>query len=534
MNQAEIILKWKKYFENNKLILKELIKYENINLLETNFLNPCPVINQSICAPIGVGLNKINTLTIRNFLATLIKHFNDWEDRDLIFIGSDGTPKAQQLIKDLALLKLEKGTFVTFENFDGFDKKFVSETIKKIKAKCGFFIQSSIYSPDLINVFFLDELGESYDAAFVKKINQEALNNNYFELELNEKIDIFYIENEKMIKIFVDKIEQLYTKRLNTKKTKIAISNHNQSVTKVLAKLLGHLDYAYVINDNVKPKNLFNSKMIDDREVELVYQKEIKFAQKTKSNILISFSPNGTQLMIFLVKRNSVTYLNKNLITLLFLHNFFNNLFLANKKLAKTWIASDYQPIPSIINLIYKYNLDFNPIKEVIYDPQNYLLYYWNNYNQFIFGEKRNVDFGIYNLFIKLLEILNFGILQSGGIQYLITNINMMYGHYQQIDAINDISLINLKNKIEKILSVPQSWSTYFIRDIKVNDHIKQMDEELLWTITFKNNDKFLIKYNHLINKAIITYYFEYSPKKLFSNYKYLNEFKKLLKKILD
>ena len=536
MNQAEIIIKWKKYFENNKLILKELIKYENINLIETNFLSPCLIIDQHICAPWGVGLNKINTLTVRNFLLTLVKNIEDLQENDLIFIASDGTQKSDQLIKELALVKLEKGSFVTFENFEGFDKKFVSETIKKIKAKCGFFLQSSIYDHNLIDVFFIDEFGENYDQEFVEKINQNALNNDYFDIPLNEKLDLFFVENDKMVKIFVDKIEQLYTRKLSTNKTKITISNHNQGVTKILAKLLGHLDYSYVINNNVRPKNLFLSKTIDDREVELVYQKEIKFARKNRSNILVSFNQNGSRLMIFLIKRNNVVYLNQNLISLIFLNNFFNNLFLNNKKLTKSSIASDYDPLPSIVNLINKYEIDFNISKNISYDSQNYLLFYWNTYNQFIFGEKRNVEFSIYNILIKLLEILNFAILQTEGIQNLIANIHMMYGHYLQIDAINDISLNNLNLKINKIASDEKKWSEYKIKNIENFDTSKNHSEEILWKIIFRSNDKFLIKYNHLINKAIITYHFLVPPKKLFSNYKYfyVYEFKKILKKILD
>ena len=124
MNQAEIIIKWKKYFENNKTILKELVKYENINLIETNFLSPCLIIDQHICAPWGVGLNKINTLTVRNFLITLVRNIDNLEENDLIFIASDGTQKSDQLIKELALVKLEKGKFCLLYTSDAADEVY--------------------------------------------------------------------------------------------------------------------------------------------------------------------------------------------------------------------------------------------------------------------------------------------------------------------------------------------------------------------------------------------------------------------------
>lgn len=538
MNQVELLLKWKRYFETNKTMLKELAKYDNVNLGETNFLNPCLVIDQRICAAWGAGLNKINTLTVRNFVFTLVNQIVNLEAQDLIFIASDGSLRCQQLVRDLAHLALERGEFVSFENFAGFDKKFVTEAIRKVNAKVGIFIQTSIYDPELIDVFFLNYLGENYETDFVEKIVQNSLANDYFSIPLRGQADIYYVENDKMIKLFVDKIEQLYTKRLNTKKTKIALSNHNPGVTQVLAKLLGHLDYAYVINDNVRPKHMFAHKLLSDHEFLRLYRREIRFAKQRRCNILLTGDTNGSRLLIFLLKRNNVIFLNQNLTTLVFLHNFFNNLFLANKKLAKSWIAADTTPIKSITNLITKYHIDFNVTSKLVHDPQNYLLFYWNDYNQFIFGEKRNVTFGIYNLFIKLLEILNFAILQTGGLQNLVSNINTMYGHFVQIQVVSDFTLQHVQARINHLVVNPDIRDKYQIRAVERNQSESQNEEQLLWSLVLKKTDQLLVKYNYLLDKVIMIYRFEVTQKKFFINFDNSNrrqkEFRKLLKRIFS
>ena len=534
MDSKAELLKWQKYFEDHKVIAKELTKYQDIDLSATNFFHPCQVINKRICAEIGVGLNKINSLTVRNFLALLVEYVHNLEEQDLILLAADGSEEAQELIKAATHLKLNKGQFVVFENFEAFDKKFVGETIKRIKAKCGFFIQSSIYDAKLVEIFFLNYMGEYYDDEFVNKINQNAIENDYFNLELTNEPELYYIENDKMIKIFVDKIQQLYTKRLSTKLTKIAISNHNAGVTKILAKLVGHLDYAYVINPQPKKQHFFESKILDDHEIKSLYKKEIRFARKNRCNILITFDQSGSQLLIFLLQRKNIIFLNENLIALIFLHNFYNNLFLANKKLAKSSIASDCPPMQSVANLISKYKLEFHVIDQVVYDPQNYMLFYWNSYHQFIFGEKRNVHFGIYNTTIKLLEIINFALLQNGGLQHLIGNINMMYDPFVQIQWISDLNFHHLEQKINALIKQPQLHELYKINFIKAYSETSKNEEQLLWTIAFANHNQLIIRQNILVDKIILAYRFQAGSKKLFWNYKWQRrEAKKLLKEII-
>lgn len=543
MNSYEVFLQWKKYFEDDKNLLKELSKYESIDLSETDFFHSCKVVNNKIVSEYGVGMNKINKLTIRLFFYAFTNYFlRKSENKEIVFIASNDSNTCKKLIKDLTFMKNEKIKLVTFDNFEGYDKKIFNEAVKKIKAKLGLYIQESIYNSNIINIYFVDENGQVYDNQTILDFLKLTNSVNPFDFEINEKESILFVDNTKLIEIFIDKIYPLYVKQLDTNKTKIAISNNNKGVTSVLSKLIGKLDFSYIINNKSKVKNIFEYSTLDDNKIKKIYKDEIRYARKKKCNILITYNANGTALFIFLVYKTNVVFLNETLITLMFLHNFLNDLFLRNKKIAKLYIASNCEPIQSIKNLIKKYNLDFqiknnHNFSNKDNEEDKYLLYYWNIYNQYIFGEKKNIDFSIYHLIIKLLEILNFYNLQNNAKNNLIANLNQMYGSYYEVKLFSNFNLKQIENRMKKLISSQDKQTYLKIKKINEFDLLSDEEEKTIYTIDLKGDINVIIKYNFIFKKMIFIYRIKNKKMNSFINYShfiYKKNSKKLFKHIFS
>lgn len=537
MKDNQILQKWKEHFKNDKLVLKEIMKLEKIDVEKTNFFSACNVVDERINTSFGVGLNKLNKITIRALVFNFIQ-MQQIEENDLILVSSDGTEIAKSMIKQIAFLKLNKGKLITFSEYNGVDKKIFGEAFKKLKIAFGIFIQKSVYDSQLFDIYFVNNIGENLSNDNVVQIVNKTHQNDYFAVPLLHHEQMLFIDTMQIIKNFVKKILPLYTKKISTNKTKIVISNHNPNVCKTLSKILGNLDFSYIVYNKPLVKNIYKSNFIDDKKMHWIFKDEILFALRKNANVLISFNENGSQLFCFIKIKKQFVYLNENVITLLTLHNFLNNLIITKQKKFQFLISSNMHPTKPIENLIQKYKLNFEIKQNLSINENDYLLLYWNNYNQFAFGEKRNSHYSIYHILIKLLEVVNFYHLQYGTINSILSDLSFMYGSsfekrmlYKTFSKQNIIQKLNYLQKNHSKNDLQKNFHILSIEESKENNIF---DEEILFLIKLDDDSSLEIKWNQILNKIILFHRCSQVKKwwNFHQNHK-LIDIKSLIKKII-
>lgn len=508
-NDDDILIQWKDYFQNDKEILKELQKLESVKLSETDFLSNFLVINNKIVAKRGIGLNKINALSLRALVYFFIQE-NFTNDDKLFFVSYDGNLEIKKMIKSLNFLNLQNYGLITLNDYKSIDKKMINEIFKKIKLSGGMYIQESIYESDLFEIYFFNKDGELINHEIISNFVKNIYWKNFFDIPLKNDEEILFIDYEPLIKMFVKKVVSLYTKKNNTNKTKVVISNHNNFACEIVSKILGNLDFSYVVNDNPSRKNIFAFKKINDKKIRKIFFDEINFAKRKKANVLISFDKSGSQLFCFLKIKNNFVFINENIISLMINHHFFNNLILNKIKLTNFYIQSNNLLSNNMQNLVQKFSIPFELKNDLELDKHSYMLYYWNSYYQFAFGEKHNSFFTIYHIFVKLLEIINIYNSQFGSVQGHLRDLKIMYGNTNQKIFITNVLKSKLINKIKEIQKNDNKilLDEFGIKSIKMyNDieHIDQFlyDEVLIFNLELNDNSSLMIKWNSILNKII-------------------------------
>lgn len=512
-NNLSELNQWKEYFINNKFISKELNKYDENELDKTDFFSDWKIIENKFVVSYGAGYSKLNEISLRRIFVAFLEMIKS-QNNEYILIASDGFDN-NDLIKSLTKLDLnEKVKLLAFDGFNEYDKKFIHSSYNLISPKAGIYLQKSLKDNSLINIYLLNEKGENFSNEFLNKIQSKSKLINIFKLPILSKGKVYFIDDQACIKIFIDKVLETTKDQKNSSNTKITVSNHNKGVTEILTKMIAKLDYSYVINKKPKNKNIYLHDYLDEKMIKKIYRDEINFARKRQSNLLFTFNESGTNLLVFLIYKNKVIFLNENLISLIFLHNFMNNMAKENKKIENIHIASNLYPIKSIDSLIKKYHINykFEELPQIHENSQ--LLYYWNTNNQYVFGESKNIEFGIYYLSIKLLGIIDYYNSQNANINTLLSSINIMYGCFDETKVKLRINLDKIQENMNRMLVSKDIWNKHSIVNIYKHAYNSEEEEEnLLYTIIIQNESSFIIKYNNFLNKAFCFYRYPISNK---------------------
>lgn len=528
MSFNEEIKKWNELFSDDKLSKKYIKK--NLKMDEEfidNFYQDLSVSDNAIYGKYGFGYSKINSITIKKIIDIFIQVLDKQNNNDYFAISSDGSNICTNIINNLMKINNTNIKFITFNNYEGFDKSFILSSIKKINPLGAVHISQSIFDPNIINLNLYDFHGI--------KINNEILVNiikkidkNLDDIALAQEENLSFFDNELLIKIFVDKMNKLFNPRVLTKKTKIAISNRSNGITKILTKLLGTQDFSYVINNKIKNKtiNIHCKKNVSYKHIKSYFWKEILFARLNKANLLICFNAEGTQLFLFAIEKTKVIYIDPSLLSLIFLNCFFEDLYKNDKKDLDIFIASNGSLHTNMINLINKYKIHFKQITNNNFLQEEMLLLFWNDYNQYAFGKKINQEFSIYIFLLKIINIMENYINQYGSINALLNNLTKMYGpnDYQNKYLINISYDVALK-KVHKLFNMTFDFSQQKNKNYE--------NEIILIDFNISNEIDFLMKYNFIINQFIIVLTHKHNSNILKRGQKYwkINSIIKYMKK---
>lgn len=531
MNQEAELIKWNNICQDSKYLKSNIKKMMKVELSATHFFDDLKIIDNSIYGEYNVGYNSINQVTIKKIIDIFIEVIKNENKNEYFLLSSDGSSESIEIIKSVISLNDKKIKFICFENYVGFDKKFISTIIKKIHPIGGLHISKSIYEDKNININLYDSDGIKLNDNFLNGIIKN-IEKNIDNIKIIENANISFLDNDALIKLFTDKLFSLFQKNAVERKTRIAISNRSQGITSVLCKLIGSQDFPYVVNNKVNKKtfNFFKKKHINDWKIKTYFWKEIFFARRKKANFLIVFNPEGTQSFLFILGTKT-TYINSNLMPLMFLHRFYNDLALENKTLQQTFIASNEDLTNNMMKLCKKYKIDFKKIKNNNFLSKDYMLLFWNDYNQYAFGEKINDEFTIYHLLIKMLSIVDYYNNQYSSVSSLINALEKMY------ETICYEDRFNIKSSLEDI-----------IENIDFNLENKKIMKYIVKKEKYENGDGFeidlykfemndgsiiSIKYNQIIKKAqIILKRFTYKNifSQIFDSYSKKSFIKKLIK----
>lgn len=504
MNYQEELNNWNNFFVKNFKIKKDLNKLRKVDEKDSHFFNDLKILNNLIYGSYGAGYNKINSITLKKIIDIfnlLIDNKND----NYFLISSDGSNECVEMLKDIIWTNDKDIKFITFSNFVGFDKKFISATIKKIHPYASIYISRSIYDKTAFEINLFDEQGFKINKEILKGILKQ-LDKNINNISRDEKRKISFLNNDSLIKIFNNKINVLFPKNINNKKTKIAISNRSNGITNILTKLIGNQDFTYVVNEKINNQkiDIFEKKYVSDKKIKTFFKNDIKFAKKYKCNFLITFNENGTQLFVFIIHRNKVIYLNENLLVLTFLHKFYIELVFDNKTLSNLFISSNEGLNDNLSNLVKKYNIKWRMIKNENFVSKDYLLIYWNDYAQYIFGEKINDEYTIYHLLIKVLAIIDYYNNQWGSTKTLFSKLEKIYGSFDiQNKHLIDLNYEEAKKRVIVFIS---KYSKLVKSELETNTIDELAIEDDIWNIRLVDNTKIIIKYNKLMKKTIVVF----------------------------
>ncbi|MBD5423233.1 MAG: hypothetical protein HDR43_01930 [Mycoplasma sp.] len=500
MQLQDEIIKWNNLFEENKLFKKELKKIEKIGIQNTNFYDNLNVANNCIYAEYGVGYSKINSITIKKIIDLFLKIIENQHSNNYFLITSDGSQECIEIIKSLLNINNSNIKFITSSSYEGFDKNFILSSIKKINPMAALHLSKSIFDNKIINAALYNSSGIKIGNKVLEGITKK-IKKNLIDVELAKNDNMSFLNNELLIKIFSDKIKELFKNYSISRKTKIAISNRSNGITKIISKLVGSQDFSYVINNKIKKReiDLFSTKKhISDNKIKMYFWKDILFARRKKANFLICFNQEGTQLFLFAIHNSKVTYINSNLLTLIYLNHFYNELEMNNQKLTNTFISSNNDPNENIIRLINKYKINFKKITNNDFLTKDFLLIFWNDYNQYVFGDKMSQEFSIYQFLIKILCIIDYYNNQYNSINALLNSLNKMYGVFSHEEKyILDIAPDMITDKIDEVF---KNWKQKEVSTKIVN----YVNEETIKEIYIDSEFKLNIKYNFIIKKVIM------------------------------
>lgn len=502
MNYSEELLKWENILDinNDNYLKKEIKKCKKNEILLNNFFKDLKCSNEYIYGDYGVGYNKINFITIKQIIDILTE--NNWDSKKYFLISYDGNELIKNIIELLNKYNDKKIKFLTFSNYEGVDKKFFSFIKRKLNIEKSIYISKSIYKSNTFNITIWNSDEKLKNNKLNEIINKLSENKKiYFEKTINDEMN--FLNNDLIMKIFVDNISKISYEKKSLSNLKIAISNRSENVTKILTKLLGFKNFSYVINNKPKNKDISlydKKKYCNDFLIKKYFKSEINFAKRKKANLLISFNKEGSQLYLFLINKKNVLFLNSNKIVLYFLDDFYKNLEFDNKKIENVYISTNENPNDNILKLIEKYKIDFKKIENCDFISNDYLLIYWNNYNQIIFGEKINDEFSIYHIIVKLLFIIDYYFNQYNSLLPLINNIEKKY------EKMKSEFVLFTKKDFHKIVESLNEESDF--SNIKINNYENVVSDEInICEFIYKKKYKTKIKHNNITNKTIICFY---------------------------
>lgn len=510
MEQEIELTRWITLCETNKHLKSCLKKISKEAISISGFFDDLKVIDNSFYGEFNVGYNAINGITLKKVIDLFLE---ESESKDEFFLlATDGTKECNNIIKHLLTLNDKKCKFVAFENFCGFDKKFVSKTIKNLKPKGGVYLSKSIFNNKIISLCIFDSLGNKVKndklVQLTKKMNKDIQGWQATESFISS---VSFLNTNSIIKLFIENINSLFIKTPVSKKTKICISNRSTGITKILTKIIGIQDFSYIVNNNVKNKPFFvyyKWKKINSFLIKLFFLSEIIYARSQRANLLITYSPDGSQLFLFDMSQRKTTYFNSSLVTMIFLNNFFNDLAHENKKLPDSFIATNSTLSNNIEKLTKKFQIKSKKIINNNFVDDDYMLLFWNDYNQFVFGEKKNDEFTIYHILIKLISIIDYYNGQYRSINGFINSLNKIYGtlEYENryyIKIKKEDVLDNIKTSLQN-----KSISKYFLTSIKITETIKTEEhnvENEICCLDMYDGSKVVFKYNEIAQAVQIT-----------------------------
>ncbi len=506
MDNNEILSKWKKEFDDDKKLLKKLSKIIGTND-EKKFFEKLFFDEKKIIARIGVSYGTLNKLTVKliahSFAKIMVDNNSDKSKIDIL-ISSDGSPEIKSFLKDIAdVFEFEGITSTAFNLYNGYDKKFICRTVKKLELDGSIIIEKNIYNDEVFNVFFIDKNGLNIKKNILETIKLEMDNYNIFSVQ-SRTAKVQFLSNNKIISDYISKILSLSNRKHDRRKIKIGVSNYNDGVTKILKKILGNMDFNYVINNNINKGNIYKKKTKTPKTYTNFYRKDIAFAMKNKCHILICTTKNGSELILFILNGKQVIYLDSNDITLMFLNFFLTEINTNYNNFSNSYIGTDIPPIQSIKNLINKYNLELFVTENLQIVKNKYLLFYWNQDGQFIFGENKIIEFGFHHLIIKILEMINYYETQRLNIYSQKNILSKMYGDYKTYTLIYNDDLYKFNLWLDNIQnSRTNEW--FQIDNVTRFKISNDLHENLIAKIVLKSGVEFFIKFNY-INRKIIIY----------------------------
>ena len=320
--------------------------------------------NNYIYGEYGIGYSKINSITTKKIIELFIEK-NKMNHDDYFLITSDGSSECLEIIESIINLNDKNIKFLTFQKFLGFDKTFILSTIKTIKPFGCIYLSKSIFNPEILQINLYDSKGKEIKndqlEYLIKKIEK-----NIDDIHISQNKNVYFLNNELLIKTFVDKVKQIYSKDLNTnKKTKIMISNRSEGVSNILSKLICNQEFIYTINNKVKnyDVNIYKYQQFNDKTIKKLFKKELIKAWIKKANLLIIFNKEASQIFLFVLNKNKIIFLNMDLIVLILLNDLYNNFFIDNYNVSNMFISSNNLPNENIKKLMEKYNIHFKQIQ---------------------------------------------------------------------------------------------------------------------------------------------------------------------------
>ncbi|MGL5643647.1 MAG: hypothetical protein ACRCW3_02635 [Metamycoplasmataceae bacterium] len=539
MRNTEIINKWKTALVDDKNSTIKLSKIKDLTD-DDPFFNKLLFDSKKIVARIGVGYGKLNKLVIEliaySFASILKKNSNNDKGIDVI-VCSDGSEEIKAFLSNIAdVFAYEDLTVTAFKKFTGYDKKFVRRTINKLELSAGIFIERSIYNNDIFNIYFIDSTGNDFSKDFLNSIEEEINNKDIFSIK-SKPAKIDFLSNNKLINDYIQKILSLSSRKGDQRKVKITISNYNEGVTEILKKILGNMDFNYKINTNINKGNINIKKHRNDGSFINFYWRDIRFARKNKCDMLICPSKNGSALNLFIFNGRQVFHLDANEITLMFLNSFFIGINIDTKKIPNSYIGTDLPPIPSIKNLIKKYDLELAISEDIKRLDEKYLLFYWNQNSQFIFGENSSTEFGFHHLIIRFLEMINYYKTQRLSLGSQRNVLAKMYGSYKTHIVILNYPLSRLYLFLDNI-NKSDFANKFPIENIVRYEDLNILSENLIARIILKTGEELLVKYNYINKKIVVFVRLENDNLKLwnrnhFTKNAFIKNISKLMKKDL-
>ncbi len=505
MQNDEILNKWKDGLIEDKKAVRKISK---LTILSENDLFFAKLFfdSRKIIARLGIGYGKLNKLVISSIAYSFgeILKQNESDNKQIdILVCSDGSPEIKMFLQNIAsVFTAQNLTTTAFKSYAGYDSKFIRRTIRKLEISAGIFIERSIYNDEIFNIFFIDSNGNYFNEAFIEKIKKEIDKHDIFEID-SKPAKVDFLSNNRIINDYIQKILTLSNRKGDQRKMKICISNYNNGVTEILKKTLGNMDFNYIINNKISPGNIHQKKKRNEKVFLNFFKRDISFAKKNKCDMLMCPSKNGSSLSMFIINGRQIFYLDANEITLMFLNFFLIELNINTKKLSNSYIGTDIPPIQSIKNLIKKYNLELSVSEEVKIIDDKFLLFFWNQDSQFIFGENNLIEFGFHHLIIKFLEMINYYKTQRLNISSQRNILAKMYGSYKtHIIIVND-ELDKLYLFLEDI-DRSHLNKKFPVENVIMFEHSNILNENLIAKILFKNEMELFIKFNYLNKKIII------------------------------